>query len=201
MGYSGHAYVVGDAAVLNGYELSGYLEVQEKEKNPFGIPFLGSEDRLKQQAVKNNFTYFPSVGSNSLRRKFCKMLQDNQLKEGRIIHPHATISSLAAVHLSTFVAARVVIQAQASVGRGCVINTGAIVEHDCEIGEFTHIAPGAILAGNVTVGSDSLIGAGTIVREGIRIGSGVVVGAGSLVLKDIPDAETWFGHPASRKKA
>lgn len=201
MGYSGHAFVVADAAILNGYHLIGYLEVQTKELNPFGIPCLGSEDRLQQQALQNDLTYFPSVGSNTLRRKFCDLLQANNLREGLIIHPHATVSSLSMVHSSTFVSAVAIIQAQAMIGRGCVINTGAIVEHDCEIGDFSHIAPGAILAGNVTVGTNSFIGAGTIVREGIRIGSGVVVGAGSLVLNDIPDGETWFGHPATRKKA
>lgn len=201
MGYSGHAYVVADAALLNGFQLAGYLDTEEKEMNPYGIPFLGSEDTIESKQLDKNSLFFPAVGSNALRRKFCAYLKDKNLNEGLLIHPRAVVSAQAALQKSTFVSALAIVQARASIGRGCIINTGAIVEHECIIGDFAHIAPGAVLAGNVTVGNNTIIGAGTIVREGIRIGSGVVIGAGSLVLKDIPDAETWYGHPASRKKA
>ncbi|QLH46641.1 MAG: hypothetical protein HWD58_14050 [Bacteroidota bacterium] len=51
MGYSGHAYVVADAAQLNGFQLAGYLDTEEKEMNPYGIPFLGSEDTIESKQL------------------------------------------------------------------------------------------------------------------------------------------------------
>ena len=43
IGYSGHSYVCIDSAFSSGIEIQGYFEEKLKEKNPYGLKFLGSE--------------------------------------------------------------------------------------------------------------------------------------------------------------
>jgi len=90
----------------------------------------------------------------------------------------------------------VVVNADAQIGRGVILNTGCSVDHDCILQDFVHISPGARLAGNVRVGAGSWIGIGAVVREGVRIGSDVMVGAGATVINDIPDNTRVAGVPA-----
>lgn len=80
-----------------------------------------------------------------------------------------------------------IIQSCVSIGKHCIINTGASVDHDCTISDYVHIAPHSTLCGNVYVGEGTLIGAGSTIAPGVKIGSWSVIGACSVVTKDIPD--------------
>ena len=42
----------------------------------------------------------------------------------------------------------------------------------------------------------SRIGTASILAMGVTIGKNAVVGRGSLVMKNIPDGQLWYGHPA-----
>ncbi|KZR85772.1 putative acetyltransferase EpsM [Synechococcus sp. MIT S9504] len=92
--------------------------------------------------------------------------------------------------------AQVVVQAQASIGTGAILNTGCSVEHDVKLANGVHICPGARLAGLVQVGSCSWIGIGASVIQQICIGDDVTVGAGAAVVRDLPDGVTAVGVPA-----
>jgi sugar O-acyltransferase (sialic acid O-acetyltransferase NeuD family) len=91
---------------------------------------------------------------------------------------------------------RALIHNDASVGRQCIVNTGAIVEHDCVLEEGVEIGPGAVLCGRVHVGANSWVGAGAVVRPRVRIGRNVIVGAGAVVVADVPDGAVAVGGPA-----
>jgi len=88
------------------------------------------------------------------------------------------------------------INADAHIGVGVIVNTGAVVEHDCVLGEFAHLAPNATLGGWVQVGDQAMVGLGAAVLPGVRIGARAVVGAGSVVLVDVPAGATVVGNPA-----
>ena len=45
-----------------------------------------------------------------------------------------------------------VINANARIGKNCIINSKALVEHDVIIGDHCHIATGAIVNGEVRAG-------------------------------------------------
>jgi acetyltransferase-like isoleucine patch superfamily enzyme len=92
--------------------------------------------------------------------------------------------------------AQAVVQAQASIGTGAILNTGCSVDHDAQISDVVHICPGARLAGEVKVGARSWIGIGASVIQQVRIGSDVTVGAGAAVVRDLPDGVTAVGVPA-----
>ncbi len=89
-----------------------------------------------------------------------------------------------------------IVQADSTIGRHTIINTGASVDHDCEVGDYCHIAPQVTLCGSVTVGEGTIVGAGSTIIPGITIGKWCKIGAGSVVTKPIPDNSIAVGNPA-----
>ena len=94
----------------------------------------------------------------------------------------------------------VVINARVSIGRHCIINTGAIIEHDNVIDDFSHVSVGAALGGTVAVGKKVWIGIGSVVKNNISVCDNVMIGAGSVVVHDIKEEGTYIGVPAKLKK-
>ena len=183
IGYSGHAYVCIETALLLNYNIIGYHDVVEVSNNPYQLSFLDAETQFE----KHQGFLFISIGNNDIRSKIYKTI--SAIKTGMFI---------TLIGDNVLMSAGAIINALSKISNGCIINTGAIIEHECQLQKFAHIAPGAVLLGNVQVGARSFIGAGAVVKQGVRIGKDVVVGAGAVVIKDIPDHTTVVGNPAKK---
>ncbi|EQB91568.1 acetyltransferase [Elizabethkingia anophelis] len=195
IGYSGHAFVVLDAAREADINIEYYCELSETPFNPFHLKYLGNERNTDfDWNVIDSFVI--GIGDNNIRKKIAEFIISRNKEILNIIHPTSVISRFANFGTGNFVAANVIINALAKVGSFCILNTGCIVEHECIVEDGAHIAPGVVLAGNVNIGENSFIGANTVIKQGVVIGKNVIVGAGSVVVKNIPDGEIWIGNPA-----
>ncbi|MGX9984906.1 acetyltransferase [Soonwooa purpurea] len=199
IGYSGHAFVVLEAANQSGCPITSYCERRKSVFNPYDIEYLGDESNIDFNWEKVD-SFVLGIGDNKIRRKVAALILSKNKAILNIIHPSAIISNTAKFRHGIFISAKVTVNALASIDNFCILNTGCIIEHECKVGEAVHIAPGAILAGNVSVGENTFVGAGSVVRQGIKIGKNVVIGAGSVVVKDIPDGGVWVGNPAKQIK-
>jgi len=199
IGYSGHSFVVLEAAELMGLNIEYYCEKDYLLYNPFDISYLGDEGRndFNWESV-NEFVL--GIGDNKIRQKVADLIIQKKKELLNIIHPTSVISNYAAIGIGNFIGANVTITSFAQIGNNCILNTGCIVEHECVIEDGVHIAPGAVLAGNVSVGEISFVGANSVIKQGVKIGKEVIIGAGSVILKDIPDHEIWVGNPAKKIK-
>lgn len=199
VGYSGHSFVVLDAAEQMNLDVNYYCEKSQASNNPFEITYLGDEgsDLFDWNSVDQ---FILGIGDNKIRQKVADLILANKKTILNIIHPSSVISKYAIFDTGIFIAANVTVNALAKIADNCILNTGCIIEHECAIGSGAHIAPGVVLAGNVSIGSNSFIGANSVIKQGVKIGSGVTVGAGSVVIKDIPDNEIWAGNPAKKLK-
>lgn len=197
IGYSGHSFVVLDAAKQMNLDVQYYCERNQVSFNPFEINYLGAEGSASfdWNAVDQ---FILGIGDNKIRQKLADLIVSKKKKILNIIHPSSIISNYANFGTGNFVAANVTVNALAKIADNCILNTGCIIEHECTIESGVHIAPGTVLAGNVMVGENSFIGANSVVKQGIKIGKDVTVGAGSVVIKDIPDNEIWVGNPAKK---
>lgn len=199
IGYSGHSFVVLDAAKQMNLEVKYYCERNQVSYNPFEINYLGDEgsDLFDWNSVDQ---FILGIGDNKIRQKVANLILSKKKMLLNVVHPSTIISNFATFGTGNFIAANVTINALAKIADNCILNTGCIIEHECAVENGVHIAPGAVLAGNVSVGENSFIGANSVVKQGVKIGKGVTVGAGSVVIKDIPDNEIWAGNPAKKLK-
>jgi sugar O-acyltransferase (sialic acid O-acetyltransferase NeuD family) len=137
-----------------------------------------------------------ALGHNDTRRRLAEKLLSRGARLASVVHPRATVSSLAEIADGTFIAANAVVTVAARVGAAAIINHGAVVDHDCAVGAFAHIAPGAVLGGGVVIGAGVLVGAGAVILPGIKIGDGACIGAGAVVTKPVAPQVVVTGVPA-----
>jgi sugar O-acyltransferase (sialic acid O-acetyltransferase NeuD family) len=113
-----------------------------------------------------------------------------------VVHRTAFVADTAVVGAGGQILAQAAVCAEAVVGEGCIVNTGASVDHECRLEAGVHVCPGARLAGCVTVGRYATIYTGAVVLPRVRIGEGAVVAAGAVVTDDVPDHGCVAGVPA-----
>ena len=159
---------------------------------------LGTESVLDQhqRADTRLANGIGGVRCDGLRRSVQERLEARGWEFVAVRHPSAMVSPFARVGASVQLLAGSIVQADAQLGKGAIVNTAAVVEHDVALGEFVHVAPRALLCGNVAVGADSHIGAGAVVRQGIRLGARTLVGAGAVVVADASAGAMLLGVPA-----
>lgn len=195
IGYSGHAYVVAEAAVCSGLLVSYYSERKEVGSNPYKLKYLGFEEDEDFPGWEKDYHFILGIGDNNIRSKVAKKIAGHNKEILSVIHPSASLAKSVQIGAGTFIARNVAINPLARIGNYVILNTSSVIEHECVIEDGAHIAPGAVLAGNVCVGEKAFIGANAVIKQGVRIGKKVVVGAGTVVLKDIADGVKVIGNP------
>lgn len=190
IGYSGHAYVCIEIALLNDIIIGGYCDLNKKNENPYQLNYLGEEKKMNSEQK-----VFICIADNVIRKNIYKSLPNLDFNIN-LINPNAIISNTVDIGFQTLVCAGAIINSQVKIGNGCIINTGSIIEHECKIGDFSHIAPGAVLSGNVRIGEGSFIGANSVIKQGVKIGRNVIVGSGAVVINDILDNLKVVGNPS-----
>lgn len=196
MGYSGHGFVVAEAAISTNMNLKYYSEIEKLTINPFDLEYLGFEKETSFNGWLNDFSFILGIGNNALRQKISNLVVSKNKEILNVIHSSASISNEIKIGKGNFIARNVSINPLVVIEDTCILNTGCIIEHECIIKEAAHIAPGAVLTGNVTIGERSFVGANSIIKQGVIIGKDVVIGAGSVVLYDVPDGKTVVGNPS-----
>ena len=195
IGYSGHAYVVLDAAIKAGLQVDAYAEKNQKNENPFNLNYFGFESDEYFEGWNKGYEYVLGIGNNQIREKVTDLIISKDEKLQTVIHPSVIMGYDVEIDAGSFLAPGVIVNPLARIGKAAIINTGTIIEHECKIGSFSHIAPGAILAGNVTVGERSFIGANAVVKEGVETGNDVIIGAGTVVLNNVKNGGKVVGNP------
>lgn len=196
LGYSGHAYVVAEAALMIGLDIKGYAAKSEINLNPFNLEYLGNETSSGFGEWNSGAQFLLGIGDNYVRTKVAKFIREKGFDCLTLIHPESSVSEYAKIGQGTFLARNATINPLCKIGKDVIINTSASLDHECHICDGAHVAPGAILAGNVTIGENSFIGANSVVKQGVSIGDHVIVGAGAVVLEDIKSNKTVVGNPA-----
>lgn len=195
VGCGGHAKVIADIVLTSGDYIKGFLAIDSTMDNYLGFPILGNDACYEKYL---DCYFIVGVGEAKVREKITKIM--NKANWYTAIHPAAVVSSIETnIAEGTVVMANAVINPGVTIGRHCIINTGAIIEHDDIIEDYVHISVGSKLAGNVHVGSFSHIGIGASVRENIKICDHCTIGAGSVVISNLQRPGIYVGVPCSKK--
>ena len=195
IGYSGHAYVIGDSYISKGNNIDYYTNLIEVISNPFNLKYLGCETDLNFKGWDMRLNFILGIGDNNLRYKAAQLILSKFQNIENVIDSNAIISKTAKIGIGVFVSKGVLINAFSKVHDFAILNTGCIIEHECEIGIAAHIAPGAVLAGNVKIGKRTFVGANSVIKQGIEIGDDVIIGAGSVIIKNVSNNSKIVGNP------
>jgi sugar O-acyltransferase (sialic acid O-acetyltransferase NeuD family) len=195
IGYSGHAYVVLETVLENGFELLGYSDREKAISNPYSLTYLGFEKANDFIGWQKEVSFVLGIGENKLRQNIANLIESKGKNIEKIIDKTAHVSNTAVIGRGSFINKNVVVNALAVVGKNVILNTGCIIEHECVLEDAVHIGPGAVLAGNVTVGERTFVGANSVVKQGVKIGKDVIIGAGTVVISDVPDGAKLVGNP------
>ena len=195
IGYAGHAYVLAETVLENGFKIAGYADKEAVLQDPFNLSYLGFEKSDDFIGWQNQFSFVIGIGENKIRQNIAELIESKGKTIETIIHKTAHISKTAVIGSGSFINKNAVVNALALVGKNVILNTGCIVEHECVLGDSVHIAPGAVLAGNVNIGERTFVGANAVIKQGIVVGKDVTIGAGSVIIANIPDGKKVVGNP------
>ncbi|MGC9932351.1 acetyltransferase [Priestia aryabhattai] len=197
IGASGHGKVVADIALkMNRWQSIAFLDDNLDIKTSMGIEVIGkSSDAFK---YVREYDIFVGIGNNTIREKIQRKLEAEGATIPIVIDPNAAIGTEVKLGLGTVIMPGSVINCCTTVGRGCIINTGATIDHDNLIEDYVHISPGVHLAGTVKIGQGSWLGIGSVISNNLNITSRCMIAAGAVVVKDITETGTYIGVPARR---
>ena len=185
LGAGGHAKVVLDILKDNGLQILGVCDPDLHSKalaNWRGVPVLG-DDSFVKRIDPNEIFLANGIGvtkSNKIREKVYADFIKLGFVFPALIHSSAWVSPWVTFEDGVQIMAGAVIQADVTIGRNSIVNTGAKVDHDSNVGANTHIAPGVTICGNVLIGDLSFIGSNSCVLEGAVIDRSSFISANSV---------------------
>lgn len=197
VGAGGHGKVVAEIAQACGqWDQIAFLDARYQTLNGQRTwPVLSDVDQA-QMLQEDYPDVVLAVGDAERRLSLMSLLQQQGFNLPVLVHPSACISPSASLGTGTVVMPMAVVNADAKVGRACIINTGATVDHDSVLADGVHVCPGANLAGEVRVGRASWLGIGCSVIQQVNIGESVMVAARAAVTKDVENHVVVAGVPA-----
>ena len=174
------------------YSIFGIIDGTDKlNEQVLGIPVIGSDAELLAFKESCEFALI-TVG-------FVKTSEIQIGYELPVIIANTAYKSVECeISNGTILMHQVMVNARASIGANCIINSKALIEHDATIGNNCHISTGAIVNGNCTIGDDCLIGSGSVIKHGVEIVSGCVIGAGAVVVSSITSPGVYVGNPVRK---
>lgn len=207
-GATGHAKVLRECAIHNGYNLIALFDNNPAIISPFpdvsiyygekGFEKWLSEQRNHLKEIKCLIAIGGTRGKD--RIKIQRYLDSKGIIATIVVHPTAFVAENVIIGKGSQVLVKSAVCVNAYLGESCIVNTGAIVDHDTMLGDGVHVGPGAHITGEVVIEKWSMIGAGATILPRTKIGENVIVGAGSVVTKDIGKNSIVYGNPARKKR-
>ncbi|GGW64382.1 sugar O-acyltransferase (sialic acid O-acetyltransferase NeuD family) [Winogradskyella epiphytica] len=199
-GASGHAKMIIDIVQKNNnYTIKGFIDSYKPiGKVIKGYKILGCLEQLPALVEELDINaVVVAVGDNFTRHRAYNKIKNlvPHVKFASIIHPSAILASDVKIEEGTVIMANVIINANAKVGKLCILNSASSLGHDSTMSDFSSLASRATIAGNVQIGFCSAICLSVTVIQNIKIGNNTVIGAGSLVIRSIGDLKLAFGNP------
>jgi sugar O-acyltransferase (sialic acid O-acetyltransferase NeuD family) len=179
------------------YELIGFIDdTPEKQgKTSYGFEVFGRNilDKYKEAKV------LAVPGSPQTYKNRVNIIGSLNLpleKFATVIHPNASVSSMAQIGKNILLMAGVVVTSNAVIGSHVCVLPNSVIHHDTTIGDYTLVGSNVMIAGNVMVGKNCYIASGSNIINNIEIGDQTLVGLGSNVIRNISAYSVVAGNPA-----
>ncbi|MBU3127153.1 NeuD/PglB/VioB family sugar acetyltransferase [Clostridium tagluense] len=166
IGAGGHGRVVAETAELMG--LWGnivFLDDRVDVSVVLNHRIVGKLEEYEQFTDKYDYAIV-CIGDNEKRMDLLEKLLKSGYKVPVIIHPKASVSKYSHIGEGSVILAGAVINTDASIGRGCIVNINSCVDHDSILWDGVHVCSGAVVRSGCRIGELSYIGSGACVKPG-----------------------------------
>lgn len=194
---------INEVAVKNGRECEWYIAgFIDDDRSLHGemlddYPVLGGGDYLA--ALSEDVYVVIAIGSAKVKKIVVEKLSAlKNIHFATLIDPSVILSDRVQIGDGCIICAGTIMTVDITIGSHVIINLDCTLGHDDVIGDYVTIYPSVNVSGNVKIGEESEIGTGAQIIQGKSIGKQVILGAGAVVVKDIKEAGTYVGLPASR---
>ena len=144
IGSGGHARSLIDVVESSGrWHVLGLVGLSEQVgREVLGYPVLGCDQDLPSlhQQCTNALLAVGLIGLSTHRQRLAAMLEGLNFAMPVVISARAHVSRHAQLGLGTVVGHGVIVNAGASVGDYCILNSKSLIEHDAVIGNHCHIS-------------------------------------------------------------
>lgn len=201
VGAGGFAKQLLPALIENGYteQLAFYDEANPAHLQLYNFPVLKSAAQAQAWFKEKSPSFCLGLGKPINRywvaSRFTALggeLTSVISTSGVMLAPHVELRT------GITLLAHAIIENDAVVGEGALINVKATICHETTVGQYCELAPGAIMLGRTQLGDFSFLGAGVVINPMVKVGSNVIIGAGAVVNKDVPDNCVMAGVPAKK---
>lgn len=163
-------------------EIVGVID-NEIKGSFMGYPILGTDDDLLELA--NVYKEIPLViapDSSLVKKKLFHLYSKAGFDFATIISPRSFISKSASIGKGCIIQSGVSISSNVKIGGFCKLNINANVMHDVNVGDFTIIGPNAVVLGRAQIGESVYIGANSTIEHDTVIVDGTKVQTASYIV-------------------
>ncbi len=196
IGGGGHARVVSDAALAAGFNVVGYVDLEEKSEMAT-LTYLGPDDAALDLIDSASFILgLGELGPASLRPRVVGRYREFGARWATVVHPTAWVSPTATLGEGAFVSGQVCINSRARIGQHALVNTASVVEHDVILGDYCSLGPRVAVGGGASIGARTFVGLGASLRDHITVGDDCSIAMGGVVVGDVAPGQAVVGVPA-----
>jgi len=201
VGGGGHCKSVIDVAESAGYSILGILDIPENVgKSVLNYPIIGTDNDIPEYVDQAHFIVTVGhIKDANLRIRIHEKIANAGGRLATLIAGTAHVSKYSSIGEGSIIMHQAVVNADAKIGKGCIINTFANIEHDVIIEDYCHISTGAMINGNCFVGKGTFVGSQAVMVNGTSIVEGCVIAAGAMVRKNIVRKGIYSDNPAILK--
>jgi sugar O-acyltransferase (sialic acid O-acetyltransferase NeuD family) len=180
IGAGGHGRVVAEAAELEGkWNNIMFLDDREDVDRVLNYRIMGKSDEYERFIDKHKYAIV-AIGDNKKRLDLIEKLLKVGYKIPVIIHPKSCVSKYSSIREGSIILAGAVVNTNATIGKGCIININSCIDHDSIIEDGVHVCNGAVVRSMCNIGKLSYVGAGSCVRSGTQLGKCFVLEDGRV---------------------
>jgi sugar O-acyltransferase (sialic acid O-acetyltransferase NeuD family) len=181
IGAGGHGRVVLETAELQGrWEDIVFLDDRNDVDIVLNHRIIGKLQEYENFVGQYEYAIV-CIGDNDGRLYLIEKLLKAGYKIPVIIHPKASVSRYSHIGQGSVILAGAVVNTNASIGTGCIININSCVDHDAVIDDGVHVCSGAVVRSMCSVGRLSYIGAGSCVKSGAVLNEKFVLQDGRVI--------------------
>jgi sugar O-acyltransferase (sialic acid O-acetyltransferase NeuD family) len=169
---------------------------KECSEELYGFKIIRTIEAAKK-ILLHNPAFSLGIGKPSVRRRMADQFQDIGGQLTTVISSKAHLAHrVRNVGLGSTILTGAIIENDAFLDEGVLINTLSVIHHDVIIGKYCEIGPGAKVLGECRLEENVSVGANAVILPKIAIGKDAIIGAGAVVTKNVPQGCTVIGSPA-----